>query len=179
MQTPQWVPLLQVSPSQELPGHKVELFTDASLVGFGAVCNNAWLFGGWSQDFYHPDIQVLECATIAIALAILRDYLTSFDNPVMLRVDNQAVVGSLIKRTSRHPIVRAIVKWIANFFAENRIIWKVLYVRTKANVLADALSRADLTRFTQHAQAISQNVDLFPLTPLIPGKVAELLMVND
>ena len=86
---PQWVPLLQVSPSQELPGHRVELFTDASLVGFGAVCNNAWLFGGWSQDFYHPDIQVLECATIAIALATLKDYLTSFDNPIMLRVDNQ------------------------------------------------------------------------------------------
>ena len=75
--------------------------------------------------------------------------------------------------------MRTIVKWIANFFAENRIIWKVLYVRTKANVLADALSRGDLIRFNQHAQAISQNVDLFPLTPLIPGKVAELLMIND
>ena len=103
--------------------------------------------------------------TIAIALAMLRGYLTAFDNPIMLRVENQAVVGSLIERTSKHPIVKAIVRCkIAHFFAEDRIIWKVLYVRTKANDLADALSRGDLVRFHQQAQMKSQHVDLFPLT---------------
>ncbi|XP_030765624.1 uncharacterized protein LOC115889704 isoform X1 [Sitophilus oryzae] len=131
----------------------LEMYTDASLTGWGARCLNEVTHGFWNVDDSKKHINYLELLAVFNALrSFASDY---FNCSILLRVDNVTAIACInrmgsVKFRSLNNITRQIWLW-----CENRNIFIVAsYINTKENIHADRESRSTLIN-TEYELSIS------------------------
>ena len=144
---------------RELSAVDINMFSDASgKIRYGAVCQNSWLCGKWSQQFLKEDPNI-ECLELYAWVAGVLSWIDRFKNRrVCLFSDNISVVHMINNTSSRcehcmillHMFVLHCLKHNVKVFAK--------YVNTKDNGLSDALSHDDMARFRK----LGPHIEKFP-----------------
>ena len=123
------------------PPVDVTLYSDASLVGWGAVMNEISTGGRWSSTEAHHHINCLE---LLAALFALKCFQTSLSGKhVKLMIDNTTAVAVINNMGTCHSTeCNSIVKQIWEFSILHNITWlTAAHIPGSSNVRADAESR--------------------------------------
>ena len=121
-----------------------ELFTDASLTGWGAILTSplghcAVVGGPWSAPESAEHINVLEAAAVRNACSAFRERWSRGDS-VLPRVDNTSALGSMRKGHSANAATAEAVADVALAMREDGIPVEWRYVASADNP-ADSVSR--------------------------------------
>lgn len=148
----------------------LEIFSDASLSGWGVHCQGQRAHGHWSNEEKKRHINYLELLSAFFGLKCFAEKLRS--NDILLRIDNTTAIayinkmgGIRFKRLSK--LAKQIWEW-----CEERDLWVFAsYIRSKENVEADFESRrlepeTEFALSNKFFQTIVQrfgkpNIDLF------------------
>ena len=119
---------------------QVEVYSDASLQGWGAHCGQQTAFGLWDQMWLGKHINVLELQAVRLALQRFLPLLQG--RTVLVQTDNSTVQAYLAKQGGTHSkelcqISQEILLWAE----QQQISITAQYIQGERNVLADALSR--------------------------------------
>ena len=147
------VPLLQVSNRIGFSGMPMIVESDASGIGWGAVCGCRWIQGKWPEEMKKMNIEILESLAVLFAVNVWENHFKKAKFGVLLKIDNKPAMHSLRQGHSKNDTVRKVLKIIACQLSEMRVIWKTVYINTKKNVFADFLSREldkDFVQFAKH-----------------------------
>lgn len=119
---------------------KLEIFTDASRTGWGAVCENSRINGKWKSDELQFHINYLEL--LAVFLAVKWFTRNISDCAILLRVDNTTAI-SYVNRMGgvQFPHLNALSRRIWQWCEERKIWLFASYINTKDNREADEESR--------------------------------------
>ena len=120
------------------PPPSVDLFTDASLSGWGAVRGNAVARGHWAaSEISH--INVLELKTVLLGLqALCRDLR---DVHVRLHVDNTTAVACINRCGSMKEALLSVCEQIFEWACERNVTISAEHIKGIHNVEADFASR--------------------------------------
>lgn len=120
--------------------YKWEIFSDASLTGWGAACNNDTARGIWNESERELHINVLE---LIAAFFVLRCFAKEErDCEILLRIDNTTAISYInrmggIQFPTLNSVARQIWQW-----CEERNLWIFAsYIASRENKTADAESR--------------------------------------
>lgn len=128
------VPLSQPVPTQTL-------YTDASLLGWGAYLEGKSVSGVWSLAQQQEHINILEMRAVLLALQFFKTLLVS--QTLVLATDNTTVVAYLKNQGGTHCFsLFALCKEILLLCHQYRILLVVRHIPGTFNVLADSLSRS-------------------------------------
>jgi ribonuclease HI len=124
-----------------LPASAAEVFTDASLAGWGAHCGQHTAHGLWSAEQASWHINLLELKAVVLALKAFLLVLPK--GVITIRSDNATVVAYINRQGGTRSRALSIQ-------AERLLVWAnsqewslvAVHVQGAANVLADALSRS-------------------------------------
>ena len=122
------------------PSPDLELYTDASLLGWGAHMGNLTAHGVWSAEQQLLHINLLELEAVALAMSSFEEDLLA--SSVLVVTDNTTVAAYLNKQGGT-------ASSSLSCRTEQLLIWahargiavKARYIRGTLNVLADQLSR--------------------------------------
>ena len=121
-------------------------------LGMGTIFDNHWIVAAWGKDFIldnKPCIQFLELYALVAAIFTWKDRLRNMR--IRVYCDNIGAKNAVNNSSSGCAkcmiLLRLLVK---NNLQYNRRIW-VKYVKSKDNVLCDALSRFQFDRFWKNA----------------------------
>ncbi|XP_062568785.1 uncharacterized protein LOC134230935 [Saccostrea cucullata] len=150
--------------------HTVQLFTDSAegeWGGFGIYFGGKWAGGQWPQHWGSEgtlrDMTFLELFPALVALTLYNKYLQN--TRLLFHIDNMSVVHIINNSTSKSDRVMNIVRKLT---LQYNIQIKASYIPTKANSIADAISRSQWARFRHFAP----EADFFP-TP-VPNHVWDI-----
>ncbi|KAL7304019.1 hypothetical protein TKK_0003489 [Trichogramma kaykai] len=120
--------------------YKLEIYTDASLTGWGAYANNTITNGFWNDSEREWHINCLELQAIFFGLKCFASKLTNCE--ILLRCDNITTISYVNKLGGvQHKRLNNLARDIWKF-CEARGLWLfATYIPSKANVNADAASR--------------------------------------
>lgn len=140
----------------------IQLFTDASLVGLGAVCGTAWWVLAISEIpcLQGHTIAYLELFAVVTAIATFSTHLQG--RTILLHCDNAVIVSAVNKGTCRCPKIMCLTRALFYYCAQANILVQCQYIKSSLNSAADALSRLDLPRF----RAEWPQADLQPTHPV-------------
>ena len=130
---------------------QLRFFSDASAnetLDFGGVFNNHWLFAQWEPGFIkskNQSIEYLELFGLTVALITWGHLIKN--QWIQVFCDNTAVVAMINNLTSSCKNFMILIRLVVlnNLINNRRVFAK--YVNTKANYLADSLSRLQFDRF--------------------------------
>lgn len=120
--------------------YKLEIFTDASRSGWGAVCNNERANGQWKESELKYHINYLELQAAFFGLKCFAPNMTNC--AILMRIDNTTAISYInrmggIQFPHLNDLTRAIWKW-----CEERNLWLFAsYINTRDNKEADTESR--------------------------------------
>lgn len=126
--------------SVKLSEYLLEIFTDSSLTGWGAVCNNEKSHGFWNKDERQLPINVLELNAAFFGLKCFANDLKNCN--ILLRLDNTVAISYVnrmggIRFKNLNNLAHLIWDW-----CEQRNIWIFAsYIKSKDNFKADKESR--------------------------------------
>ena len=123
----------------------ISLFTDASDLGFGCVFGNEWTYGRWPAEWLAQPIFVREFFGIWVAVRTW-GYLW-VNKQILIHTDNMAAKDIWEKGTAKNKVIMLIVRVMFMYAARNNINILLKYIPGKKNVLADLLSRLQVTEF--------------------------------
>ena len=118
-----------------------EIFSDASLTGWGAECQGQSTRGFWSETERSFHINLLELLAALFSLKSFSKDL--YDARVLLRLDNTTAI-SYINRMGgvQFPHLNAVALDIWQYCESKKLIVFASYIRSADNSIADAESRA-------------------------------------
>lgn len=123
-----------------IPNYELEIFTDASLTGWGAYSENTRANGGWKDNECTFHINYLELLAVFLGLKFFAR--EKYNTNILLRVDNTTAVSYInrmggVQFPHLNDLTRNIWQW-----CEERNIWIFAsYINTKDNKEADQESR--------------------------------------
>ena len=120
------------------PIAEVEVWTDASRLGWGAIFHNKTAHGHWAPDQKSKHIQVLELWAVYYALYTFRSELRG--KVVLLKIDNMAVVYGVRNFTSKCADMMPILRKLFWLLRRYSITTTTQYIQSEHN-LADPVSR--------------------------------------
>lgn len=162
--------LLSVTPLHH-PFPECQLFTDASLDGWGAHMGIHMASGLWPPVCKNQHINLLELRAVLLALQTFAHYVQN--RSVLLVTDNTTVAAYINKQGGTHSqCLCNLAVEIALWCAENNVFIKARFLPGRLNVLADCLSRKNnivQTEWTLSQRVLSQvfliwdtpHIDLF------------------
>ena len=119
---------------------RLEIFSDSSLTGWGACCNEQKTHGWWDLNDQKEYINFLE---LKAAFNALKSFATNYKScQILLRVDNTTAISYInrmggVKHKKLHNMAKFIWQW-----CEIRNIWIFAsYIKSKENIVADRESR--------------------------------------
>lgn len=140
----------------------IEIFSDASLSGWGISCINGKSHGWWNEKDKNQHINYLELKAAFYALKCYAANLESRE--ILLRIDNTTAISYINKMGSvKFPNLTALCKKIRQW-CEARDLWIFAsYVSSKENVDADSESRSISldTEWELDNKAFNHIVDFF------------------
>ena len=140
----------------------LKLFTDSSgnaSLGCSAFyqchCVQLQWPNHWKGSDILGDITFLELVSIVLSFFIWGE---EFKNKILLRVDNQALVSIVNKRTSKSKRVMMLIRKLVFLTMYNNVQFKASHIQGVHNKIADALSRFQDQRF----RTLTPGTDLLP-----------------
>lgn len=119
----------------------LEIFSDASLSGWGACCNNESIHGFWNSDQRKHNIHFLELLAAFNALKSFCKHLTNTN--ILLRIDNTTSIAYINKMGgSRFRLLNDLTRQIWIWCQHRNLFIFASYINTTENVLADRESRS-------------------------------------
>lgn len=118
----------------------LEIFSDASLTGWGAACATSRTHGWWSEEDRSLHINALE---LKAAFYALKSFAFAYrDCDILLRLDNTTALSYINRFGSvRFPLLSSIAKDIWQWCEEKNIFLFASYIPSSENVVADGESR--------------------------------------
>ena len=144
----------------------LDFYSDASLnhrLGFGCRFKNFWTFGRWEFNFikkYKPSIAYLELYAMCVGIFTWAEKLTNIRMVVF--IDNKSA-RDMINSTSsncKHCMKLLRLLTLNNLMYNRRVFAR--YVESKANELADDLSRMKIGSFFRAARRLNKKVNAEP-----------------
>ena len=121
----------------------LNLYTDASSQGAGAVLGHKWIQFGFPQSWSKFTITFLELFPIMVAVYVLGP---SFKGrSVIFHTDNHAIMHVLNKQSSKAKLVMVLVRNLVLMCLALNIILSAQHVAGTTNILPDKLSRFQVT----------------------------------
>jgi len=135
------------------------IFTDACVPGYGASCNLNWFSQTWTKDEEETARAALkrdsmpwkECYAIAKALATFAPPATG--QRIVVHTDCMPVVNAWIKNDTKKPAIAQLLRTIMFICASHDVELRVQFIAGTKNVLADSLSRGEVSLFTTYLPA--------------------------
>ncbi|XP_045767231.1 uncharacterized protein LOC123868713 [Maniola jurtina] len=119
---------------------ELEIFTDASKIGWGAFCNGKRVNGGWKVDESSFHINRLELLAAFLGLKCFAS--TRYNCSILLRVDNTTALCYINRMGGiRFPHLNDLAKQIWQWCEMRQISLFASYINTHANIEADQESR--------------------------------------
>ena len=141
------------------PPPDLELWTDASLHGYGAHLLDHVLSGTWSPELARKHINFLELYTVKLALRHWEDIVTN--QCLLVHVDNTTVIAYINKQGgARSPTLCHLTQEILTWCHQRNVILRAVHIKGSLNVKADYLSRKGSVIHTE-----------WSLNPLIISKI--------
>ena len=138
--------------------HSIQLFTDASNVGWGAHLDQSSTKGLWSPQEKGLHINVLELKAVSLALRHFKDQCQ--DQTVLVATDNSTVVAYINKQGGTHSAEMCALLWkLMTWCHHYHITLKARHIPGCLNVMADLLSRSNQVQSTEwslHPQVFKQ-----------------------
>ena len=145
-------------PSPWVSSETIQLYTDASDVAAGRIYKNNWFcipFLGdkkWCTDM---SIAWRELYIVVKSLKTWGHHMVS--KRVTLNVDNMVVCYCINKGSSKNPELMELIRSLYYILFEHNMECKAIYLPSADNVLADAISRFDFTRFRKNHHYANTN----------------------
>ncbi len=137
-------------PNSSIEDSTLHLFTDASgSLGFGLILKPQFAYSTWPESWKKHNIVLLELYPILLAFKMFRKKLQNMR--VILHTDNQALVHIINNQTSKDPNIMVLVRDLVLTLLQNNTEVTAVYISTKNNYLADALSRLQVDVFHEMA----------------------------
>jgi hypothetical protein len=157
-----WNGVSFLSLPQPCASAQLQLFTDASGTMVGAYFAPEWLQLEIPQRWQQSHISVKELLAIVVAAYSWGDRLKG--RVVTFRVDNEAAYHAVQNRVSKHAEMMELVRALLFAAARYGFDFGAVWIPGAMNVLADALSRNQLTRF----RALAPQAAAEPTIPQLP-----------
>ena len=146
----------------------LQLYTDASgSMGYGAVFQQSWFYGEWDENWEYINIKVKELYPIVLALELWGNKLQN--KSVMFNCDNEALVFVLNKQSSKDPQIMYLVRRLVLLSLSFDILFKSTHLPGRCNVLSDALSRLQVSKFRSMLPEADILPTCVPALPKLPG----------
>ena len=130
------------------PVPQVELYTDASRIGWGAHVADLTASGRWSQDLQTAHINFLEMRAVSLAIKAFAHFLKG--KAVLLFTDNTTVACYVNKGGGSHSATLSReAESLLILCQDLGIVLKARHVAGKVNILADFLSRPGMILQTE------------------------------
>ena len=157
----QWWLLLRAeefSTSIKIPPISITISTDASRVGWGAICDtdNSFAQDTWSSDYVNLHINELELRAIQNALLTLCG--TLHNAHVHVKSDNSTSVAYINKMGGNTPALDSVTKEIWAWCLDANIWISASHIAGVDNVQADRLSRRDMNKELQLSPIVFCNI---------------------
>lgn len=118
----------------------IEIFSDASLRGWGATANSERTHGWWSAEQAREHINYLELKAVQYALRCFAGDLRS--KYILLRIDNTTAMSYINRMGSvQFPHLSALAKSIWQWCERRELVLFASYIPSAENCIADAESR--------------------------------------
>ena len=145
--------------------YDMELFTDASLVGFGAYFQNHWFSTKWPDclpSIHESDLSMAfrELYPIVAAAVLWGKHWTS--KRIMFISDNEATVYIIKKMRSKCLPIMKLMRTLTWTAAVNNFHFSAKHLAGKLNTVADHLSRLSLQKFRECAPQADQYPQVCP-----------------
>ncbi|XP_011866158.1 PREDICTED: uncharacterized protein LOC105561098 [Vollenhovia emeryi] len=139
-----------------------EIFSDASLSGWGASCGKDRTHGWWSTEDKYLHINALELKAAFYALKCFASDLRNAN--ILLRIDNTTAIAYVNKFGSvQHPLLSDIARDIWRWCEEKDLYIFASYIASVDNVIADSESRMPSvdTEWSLSPQAFNRVEEMF------------------
>lgn len=144
----------------------IELYTDASSkCGFGGYFHGRWFQGHWPNDFQTLGNDPLSMALLELYPIVVAAVLWGHEwsrKTIKFWCDNEATVHILRKRRSQSQMIMKLMRKLTWISAINCFVIISEHVPGSQNVIADSLSRFQMTRFRQAATGARTNPEPCP-----------------
>ena len=125
----------------------LELYTDASTVGYGAVYQTHWFTGKWPEPVTLNSIPWKELFTIYAACFVWGPAWKG--KKVLLHTDNEAATFLWDRKSSKCPHLMQLVRKLYLVAARNEFSVALEHISGSSNKMADLLSRLQVDAFRQ------------------------------
>lgn len=135
----------------------LQLYTDsAGSIGFGAVFGSMWCYGEWPKKWKSFNIAFLEFYPILLSLLLWGNMMRN--QRIVFFTDNEALVHVINKSSCKDQNLMVFVRALVLCCLKNNILFRAKHIAGVKNVLADSLSRLQITRFRELAPACMHSV---------------------
>ena len=138
--------------------HSIQLFTDASNDGWGALSDQSSSKGLWSKQEKRLHINVLELKAVSLAIRQFKDQCQN--QTVLVATDNSTVVAYINKQGGTHSAEMCALLWKIMIWCHHyHITLKARHIPGCLNVMATLLSRSNQLQSTEwslHPQVFKQ-----------------------
>ena len=145
-----------IGPDHWITAADASIYTDASKLGFGAFFNGRWFNGSFTPTeiaaFEAQTVTINEFELLAVVFAISTWAHLLTARRILFYCDNSASVASVTTQQSRVPVRSALLRHLYAIAAIHSIDLKIVWLGTKTNIIADALSRFDIPLFQKITQ---------------------------
>ena len=122
------------------PPPLLEIFSDASLTGWGAVCQGKKANGFWTEAEQNDNINYLELKAAYFGLKCFAEEVKCCN--ILLRIDNSTAICYINRMGgTQFPHLNEISRKIWKFCEKRKIVVFASYIKSKDNVEADTESR--------------------------------------
>lgn len=153
----------------------LKLSTDSNRVGFGAVCGTAWFYGRWDEQqlaaanrVQTVSVPYLELYALVLAAATWGHLWKG--KRITFLCDCKPIVDTLQHSTTRNQHLMALVRCLHYIAYRHSFTFRCTHLSSRANSLADALSRvqvpADVQRFISSNPALDRSPTLHLPLPI-------------
>ncbi len=141
------------------------LFTDASNIAMGGLCNDSWFVYPYTGEMGHASslpIHYRELMAVCIGVSTFANQLCN--KKVILRVDNMAICHAINSGTIKCEHSMKLIRCLYYTMSQCNIQCIARYISTDENIQADALSRIDMGRFWESCESADRAMT-FPKVP--------------
>ena len=140
----------------------LQLFTDASRLGLGAVYGNEWIQASWPAEFVTHSIDFLELFAIVAACCTWGHGWAG--KKILFHCDNLPIVQAWDKKSSSSPLIMSLLRKL--FFIAVKWDFSVAFSHIPGhfNIAADAISRFQLQRFFNYQPSANKVPSGIPST---------------
>ena len=120
-------------------GNSVNLYSDASKLGYGGCYGSQWIQGTWPSEWKIKNIAVLELFPILLLMVMFGHKMAN--SQILIHCDNIAIVHVINKQTSKNKEIMALLRPLVLKLLTYNIRFRAQHISTTENNVADAISR--------------------------------------